>query len=84
MAFCLWLSGRAFAVPPARISKLRGHRYGAGFGWDQPSERNSFDANTWNTLEVEAMKNLITTSIDGKKIAEFTDNDAWFQSGAIA
>jgi serine/threonine protein kinase len=84
VAHGLWPSGHQYAVPPGRINKLTGHRYGAGSGWNQPSEPITVTQNTWNTLEIEAVGNRISTAINGKKTAEFTDNDAGFSSGAIA
>jgi hypothetical protein len=39
--------------------------------------------NAWNDLDIIAMGNLVTVSLNGKRVAEYTDATGWFGSGAI-
>ena len=41
-------------------------------------------ANDWNVLEIEAVKNLITTSLNGERVTEYRDNTNWYSEGSIA
>jgi hypothetical protein len=40
--------------------------------------------NTWYTIEVSFNKNFLTTSVDGKKVTDYTDLDESYKFGAIA
>ncbi len=44
----------------------------------------SFGMNTWYTIEISLDKNILTTSVDGKKLSAYTDVDESYKFGAIA
>ena len=39
--------------------------------------------NTWYTLEISLNKNILTTSVDGKKLGAYVDVDESYKFGAI-
>ena len=62
---------------------MNGYRYGGGHAWDKQAEMQPASRGEWNTLEIRAVRNRVTTSLNGRLVAEFTDATGWYGSGAI-
>jgi hypothetical protein len=61
-------------------------RYTLGYAFrGAPLVQNNVPAptDTWNTLEILAMDNKITTFLNGTKVTEYEDTGNWFPSGGI-
>ena len=52
--------------------------------WQTHPIPTSFGMNTWRTIEVSLNKNILTTSVDGKELSDYTDLDESYKFGAIA
>ncbi len=58
--------------------------YGTQFFYESKSEIPSPEENIWYTLEIAAIGNRITTSVNGTKVVEYVDEQARYRRGAIA
>ena len=68
-----------------KVTKLNGYRYGFAFP-KSPEVQHTVPtrADDWNLLEVEAVENMISTSLNGDKVTEFRDDVLWHPAGDIA
>ena len=80
----LWPTAYRGQVPVGSIAKLSDHTYGTGFEWNENAEPVPVPLDAWNTMEITVVKNRMTTTVNGTKVAEFTDGAGWYASGGIA
>ena len=40
--------------------------------------------NTWNTIDITAIKGRIIVQVNGKEAMDYTDDSGWFGSGGIS
>ncbi len=80
----IWPTADRWQVPIGSITRLNDYHYGPGFGWDQKAETMPVPIDQWNTLEIQAVGNRITTSLNETVVASYTDDWSSYGSGAIA
>ena len=51
--------------------------------WNVEAEPSSVSVGEWSTIEISAIGNRITTFVNERKIAEYTDGASLFKSGRI-
>ncbi len=78
-------ANRGAGQPPAgSIGRAIESRIGGRIDWDHKAESLPLDVDQWYTIEITAIKNRITTSVDGKSVLDFTDTAGAYTSGRIA
>jgi hypothetical protein len=80
----VWPTPESWVPPFGSVHKASDYRYGNGVFWQTHPIPTSFGMNTWYTIEVSLNKNILTTSVDGKKLSDYTDLDESYKFGAIA
>ncbi len=71
-------------VPTGSIGKATEPRYGARIDFDQKAEPLSLEVNQWYTIEISAIGDRITTSLNGRTVLDFTDPAKTYAVGGIA
>jgi serine/threonine protein kinase len=72
------------SVSTGSLSWASGYQYGKSFDWKLKTEVSDFKPYTWYTLEISAIGNRITTSVNGQKLVEYLDGQERYRRGAIA
>ncbi len=80
----LWPTIDREQTPVGSITKMSNHPYWHGIAWEKRAESVPVAADVWNTLDITAIRNRISTSVNGKKVAEYMDASGWYGSGGIA
>ncbi len=80
----VWPPQTGGAYPSGSVTKASDFHYGANLHFQVQPEPTSFGMNTWYTIEIALDKNVLTTSVDGKKLSTYTDVDESYKFGAIA
>jgi serine/threonine protein kinase len=70
-------------TPVGSITKMSNHPYWHGIAWQMRAEPISVAVNVWNTLDITAIGNRITTSVNGRRVAEYLDASGWYGAGGI-
>ncbi|MDB5351821.1 MAG: hypothetical protein JWN86_3068 [Planctomycetota bacterium] len=81
--YAIRLCGRDETVPAGSISKAVDVPFTQAPAWNRRADFVSIPAGAWYTVEIAAIGNRITTFVNGKKVAEFVDQEMWFKSGDI-
>jgi len=79
-----WPTTDQWQIPTGSITKMRNLRYGSGTAWDRLAVAFAVPINTWNTMDITAVKARIVTSVNGKQVADYTDASGWYGSGGIS
>jgi serine/threonine protein kinase len=80
-----WPTTQVYQGVPGCISKIKDVKFGTRGNFTAVKvDPFPVSANEWHDLVIEAVRNRITVSLDGKKISEYTDFDEPYSSGAIA
>jgi len=79
-----WPTTDQWQIPTGSITKMRNHPYGSGIAWNRLAVAFPVPINTWNTMDITAVKARIVTSVNGKEVADYTDASGWFGSGGIS
>ena len=61
-------------TPVGSITKMSNHPYWHGIAWQKRAEPIPVAVNVWNTLDITAIGNRITTSVNGRRVAEYLDD----------
>ena len=80
IAHGVWEDG----TPAGSIGRAIESRYGGRIGWDHKAEPLPLDVAQWHTIEITAIKNRITISVNRKPVLDFTDTAGAYTSGGIA
>jgi len=80
----VWPTTDRWQIPIGSITKMNNYAYGHGIGWAKQAEPAPAAVEAWNTLDITAVKNRITTSVNGRVVGEYTDPSGWYGSGEIA
>jgi serine/threonine protein kinase len=78
-----WPTTDRWQNPVGSITKLSNHAYGYGYPWEKQAEPAPAAIDTWNALDITAVRNRITASLNGKVVAEHTDPAGWYAAGEI-
>jgi serine/threonine protein kinase len=70
-------------IPVGSIAKWKNFR-GQLHTWEKLAAAHPVPINTWNTMDITAVKGRIITSVNGKEVADYTDASGWFGSGGIS
>jgi len=79
-----WPINDPWQIPVGSIFKARNLPYGRAFTWEKQAVAFPVPINTWNTIDVTAVKGRIITSVNGKEVADYADASGWFGSGGIS
>jgi len=79
-----WPTRDRWQIPAGSIAKMRNHPYGTGWAWEKQAVAFPVPINTWNTIDITAVKARIVTWVNGKEVADYTDASGWFGSGGIS
>jgi hypothetical protein len=80
----VWPTPTAWTHPFGSVAKATDYSYGAHLHFQVEAEPTSFGTNKWYTIEIVLNKNILTTSVDGKKLSDYIDGDESYSFGAIA
>ncbi len=78
-----WPRTDQWQIPAGSITKMRNQRF-HHIAWDARAEPTPVPVNSWNTAEITAIRDRVTTSINGKTVADYRDASWWYGSGAIS
>jgi hypothetical protein len=74
---------RGNQVPVGSISKAVGRPLQAPVEWSVMADQAALPVGDWYTLEISAVGNRITTTVNGKTVAEYTDPGPVIKAGHI-
>jgi len=80
----VWPTSIAVAPTFGSVEKASDFHYGNIIPLQARPEPTSIEINRWYTIETSLNKNILTTSVDGKKLSDYTDGDESYKFGAIA
>jgi len=81
----VWPTPIPHAPPFGCVAKAIDYHYGPGpIDWQGEPKPISCETDRWYTMEVSLTKNVLTTSVDGNKLSDYTDADETYKLGAIA
>ena len=80
----LWPTSDRWQIPVGAIVKMINVPYGPGGGKELDAEPVPAPLKSWNRLDILAVKNRITVSLNGKRVVEYIDSSGWFHRGEIA
>ncbi len=78
-----WPRTDQWQIPAGSTTKMRNQRF-HHIAWDLRAEPTPVPVNSWNTAEITAIRDRVTTSINGKTVADHRDASGWYGSGAIS
>jgi hypothetical protein len=80
----VWPTSTDWVHPVGSVAKAKDYRYGGFLDFQLKAEPVSFGTNRWYEIEIVLDKNILTTSVDGKKLSAYIDPDESYSFGAIA
>jgi hypothetical protein len=81
----VWLTPIQWAAPFGYVAKAIDYHFGPGpIHWVVQPEPISCETERWYTMEVSLNQNVLTTSVDGKKLSDYIDGDETYKFGAIS
>src|SRR5262249_6742220 len=66
------------------VTKVKDYRYGTRLNFDSKCEDGTYETFRWYPIQIDMTGNRMTCQVDGKVVAEYSDNADWYRSGAIA
>jgi Domain of Unknown Function (DUF1080) len=81
----LWPTSDRWQIPVGTVVKLVNKSYGPGGGVESKNAKPTpAPLKSWVSLDILAVKNRITVSVNGERVVEYTDSSGWFGGGEIA
>ena len=79
----VWPTPTAWVPPFGSVAKESDYHYGTAIHWEVRPKPIPVEMNSWYTIEISLNKNILTTSVDGKKLSDYIDVDESYKFGAI-
>jgi hypothetical protein len=80
----VWPTPIPHARPFGSVAKAIDYHYAGPIHWVVKPEPIPCETDRWYTMKVSLQKNVLTTSVDGKKLSDYIDDDETYKFGAIA
>ena len=71
-------------IPVGSIVKWKNRRLETSPPWEKKAAAYPVPINTWNTIDITAIKGRIIVQVNGKEVMDYTDDSGWFGSGGIS
>ena len=77
-------TNRVRRIPSEVLQRLNTIATEITYKFQLQAEPTSFETNTWYTIEILVNRNILTTSVNGKRLSEYIDTKESYSFGAIA